>query len=94
MHELREAEEPALEVLLAKLAPVDLVLVEGYKQEPFAKIEAALSPGKRPLLALETPYIKAVAAGYQPKGLQTPVFDINDIPAIADFILWQTGLLP
>src|SRR5439155_25254328 len=31
MHELRGEREPSLGALLAKLAPVDLVLIEGYK---------------------------------------------------------------
>ena len=33
MHELRDEEEPTLEALLTKLAPVDLVLIEGYKRK-------------------------------------------------------------
>ncbi len=39
MHELRDAPEPPLRELLARLAPVDLVIVEGYKQEPHPKVE-------------------------------------------------------
>ncbi|MCF6305873.1 MAG: molybdopterin-guanine dinucleotide biosynthesis protein B [Rhodobacteraceae bacterium] len=92
MHELRNAEEPPLEFLLSKLAPVDLVLVEGYKQHGIAKIEASVRLGDRPLLAFDNHSIKAVAAGYHPEGLSVPVLDINDIPCIADFILAQTGL--
>ncbi len=92
MHELRDQDEPPLEFLLSKLAPVDLVLVEGYKQHGIPKIEASVRPGSRPLLALDNSAIKAVAAGYQPEGLTVPVLDINDIPAIADFILARTGL--
>ena len=33
MHELRDEEEPSLEMLLAKLSPVDLVLIEGFKRD-------------------------------------------------------------
>ena len=33
MHELRDEEEPKLETLLARLSPVDLVLIEGYKRD-------------------------------------------------------------
>ena len=33
MHELRGAAEPTLEAHLARLSPVDLVLVEGYKRD-------------------------------------------------------------
>src|SRR5438067_5646291 len=39
MHELRGASEPRLAELLAKMSPVDLVVVEGFKREPHRKIE-------------------------------------------------------
>jgi len=44
MQELRRAEEPPLADLLARLSPVDLVLVEGYKRED---LRAALNDGVR-----------------------------------------------
>src|SRR5208282_6133742 len=31
MHELRDAPEPSLEELMARMAPVDLLLIEGFK---------------------------------------------------------------
>ena len=39
MQELRGAPEPALQDLVARLQPVDLVLVEGFKTENHPKIE-------------------------------------------------------
>ncbi len=39
MHELRGEDEPTLDEVLARLAPCDLVLVEGYKRESHKKIE-------------------------------------------------------
>ena len=36
MHELAGEEEPSLSDLLGKLAPVDLVLIEGYKRKACA----------------------------------------------------------
>ncbi len=92
MHELRNDQEPPLTELLAHLAPVDLVLIEGYKAEDHTKIEAALSPAKQPLLALSDPRILAVASDYVPSALAVPTLDINDIPSIADFIAAKTGL--
>lgn len=92
MHELRDEAEPTLERLLAHIAPVDLVLIEGYKREDHPKIEVANSKGERPLLALDDPRIVAVAAGYDAKNIFVPVLDINDIPAIASFILTHTNL--
>lgn len=92
MHELRGTEEPTLETLLEKIDAVDLVLIEGYKQSIHPKIEAALKPGKRPLIAHEDSSIKAVAAGYDLGPISQLVLDINNIPAIADFISHQTKL--
>ena len=92
MHELRGKAEPALEELLAHIAPVDLVLIEGYKREDHPKIEAAKSLGERPLLTTKDPKIVAVAAGYDVQNVTVPVLDINTPAAIATFILKHTGL--
>ena len=44
LHELREAEpEWDLADLVAKMSPVDLVLVEGFKRDAFPKLEIHLS---------------------------------------------------
>src|SRR6266702_655576 len=51
VHELRGQAEPALGALLAKLSPVDLVLVEGYKREPHPKLEVHRGALGAPLLA-------------------------------------------
>lgn len=93
MHELRDNDEPPLSELLEQLAPVDLVLIEGYKNEDHAKIEAALSPAKQPLLAQNDAHILAVASGYAPASLAVPTMDIDDISTIANFIAAKTGLL-
>ena len=92
MHELRGAEEPKLADLLAHLAPVDLVLIEGYKRESHPKIEAHRSATGRPLLAPDNPTIRAVASDTAHPGLALPVLDLDDTAAIADFILGEVGL--
>ena len=91
MHELRGAAEPTLEVLLAQLAPVDLVLVEGYKRDAHAKIEAHRAVTGNPLIAPDDPTIRAVASDSE-LSLERPVFDLDDTVAIADFILQDVGL--
>src|ERR1700710_2711071 len=62
MHELRGAPEPSFEEILARLAPCDLVLIEGYKREPIPKIEARrLQLANREKLEPQDPHIPAVA---------------------------------
>jgi molybdopterin-guanine dinucleotide biosynthesis protein MobB len=92
MHELRGAEEPRLEELLARLSPVDLVLVEGFKREPHPKIEAHRAVTGKPLLAPKNDSIRAVAADGPQPGCALPVFDLDDTRAIADFILREVEL--
>ena len=91
MHELRDEDEPALEALLAKLAPVDLVLVEGYKRDRHPKVEAHRSVTGNPLIAPQDDTVRAVASDTELE-MDRPVFDLDDTKAIADFILEQVGL--
>lgn len=82
---MREAAEPSLSDVLARLAPADLVLIEGYKREPHPKIEVRASPEAEPL-ALGDPAIVAIAADRRPFESDLPWFRRDDISAIADFI--------
>lgn len=87
VHELIEEPEPTLEEILARLSPADLVLVEGYKRAAIPKIEARRKeqPDARPL-APKDPMVKAIAADYTIEGIDLPVFALDDIAGIADFI--------
>lgn len=91
MHELRAEAEPTLDMLLSKLAPVDLVLIEGYKRDNHAKVEAFRAETGNPLIATDDQTVRAVASD-TPLTLDRPVFDLNDTVAIADFILSEVGL--
>lgn len=93
MHELRGQPEPSLEDLLAQLSPVDLVLIEGYKQSDHPKIEAHRQAAGRDLLARTNPTIRAVASDMALEGLACPVLPLNDTGAIADFILRDLGMM-
>lgn len=93
MHELREEQEPRLDDILARLAPCDLVLIEGYKREPHKKIEARrLDARERTLLSSNDANIVAVAADHPQADETLPVFDLDDVDAIADFIEAAAGL--
>lgn len=91
MHELRDEDEPTLAELLTKLAPVELVLIEGYKRDAHPKIEAFRAETNNPLIATDDPTIRAVASD-TPMELDRPVFDLNDTTCVADFILAEVGL--
>lgn len=92
MRELRDAPAPPLAWLLARLAPVDLVLVEGYKRDRHPKIEVHRAVTGQGLIAPGDPTIRAVAADVVLSGLAVPVLALDDTPAIADFILNEVGL--
>ncbi len=94
MHESHPPEDPVLADLLARLSPVDLVLIEGYKRDSHPKIEAHRGQTGKPLIAREDETIRAVASDCAPGGLSCPVFDLDDTSAIADFILREVGLMP
>lgn len=93
MHELRGATEPSFEEILARIAPCDLVLIEGYKYEPVPKIEARRKDAaKTEPLAPSDPHIIAIAADHLIPESTLPVFDLDDTGRIADFIEATVGL--
>jgi molybdopterin-guanine dinucleotide biosynthesis adapter protein len=61
VHELRGAPEPGLAEQVARLAPADIILVEGFKWDPIPKLEVHRpSLGQAPLYPND-PHIVAVA---------------------------------
>jgi molybdopterin-guanine dinucleotide biosynthesis protein B len=84
--------EPDLAAVLARLAPVDLVLVEGYKRDSHQKLEVWRRETGQTLIQPGDPLVRAVASDAPGLALSVPVLDLNDTAAIADFILAETGL--
>ena len=78
--------------MLARLAPVDLVLVEGYKRDAHPKVEVWRAETGHPLIQPGDPLVRAVATDAT-LSLPVPVLDLNDTGAVADFILRETGLV-
>lgn len=87
MHEHRGSAEPALAELLDKLAPVDLVLVEGFKKEALPKLEVWRRSVGKPLRAPEDAQIVAVASDGPVPETDRPVLPLDDVEAIADFVV-------
>ena len=92
VHELRGAAEPGFADLVAQISPCDLLLVEGFKREKLSKLEVYRASVGEPLIHPHDPDIVAVASDAR-LDTRLPQFDLNDAPAIADFVLRHIGLL-
>lgn len=92
IRELRGEEPPSLEEVIAGLKPCDLVLVEGYKRDAHDKIEVRNLGLAHPELAGDDPTVVAIAADGKINNPPVPVFDRNDVAALAAFILRHVGL--
>ncbi len=92
MHELRQEPEPGLDDLLPKMSPVDLVIIEGFKAHAHDKLEVWRSETGERFLHPEDAHIVAIATDQPVPQAPLPRFDLEDVEAIADFILERTGL--
>jgi len=86
IHELRGEPEPELREILARLSPVDLVIVEGYKRHGHPKLEIYRAEVGKPLLHPDDNWIVAVASDAPIPDARVPVLDLNDLEKIADVL--------
>ena len=92
MHEVRKEGEPSVDELIARMTPVDLLLVEGFKWHAHSKIEIHRPALGKPLLQNNDSNIVAVASDENIDDLIVPVFDLDNIIGIADFIITKGKL--
>jgi len=89
MHELRGAPEPPLPYLLERLQACDVVLIEGFKQGDFPKLEVWRPALGRAMLWPDWPGIVGIAAD-APRpadaGDCAVWLDLQDIESIASFV--------
>ena len=93
MHEIREKAEPSVAELMRHMTPVDLLMIEGFKNDEHPKLEVFRAETGKPLLCTQDPNIVAVASDAALAGLDIPQLDLNNVPAIADFIIDYCGLV-
>ena len=86
MHELRGAAEPNLAQLLSMLAPVDFVLVEGYKPEQHPKIEVHRVANGKPFLYPNDPTILALASDAAIADRNVTLLALENAEELADFV--------
>jgi len=94
IHEVRGGDEPSIEELVSRMAPVDLLLIEGFKAYPHDKMEVYRAAVGKPLLCGTDEHIVAVASDAPVEQAAVPVLDLDDVAGIADFILKRTGIKP
>ena len=87
VHELGADPEPPLAEILAKLSPVDLVIVEGFKHHDHPKIEVYRHAVGKPLLHSDDPFVVAIASDQRRPEFSRPWLPLSDASAIANFIL-------
>jgi molybdopterin-guanine dinucleotide biosynthesis protein B len=86
--------EPRLPELLARMQPVDLVLVEGFKTHPFPKLEVYRPALGKPPIWHSEPEIVAVAADAPLASCDRTLLPLNDPTAIVEWLLQFLVLEP
>jgi molybdopterin-guanine dinucleotide biosynthesis protein B len=92
IHENRGAPETGLEELIGMMTPVDLLIVEGFKAYPHAKIEVHRAANGKPFLYPNDPHIVALASDVPVPEAGLPRFELDEAARIARFIMAQCGL--
>ncbi len=92
MHELRGELEAPLADILAKLSPVDLVIVEGFKRHAHPKLEVYRAAVGKPLIYPDDDRVVAIAADAPLPQAPLPVLMLDDVESIADVL--QAEALP
>jgi molybdopterin-guanine dinucleotide biosynthesis protein B len=87
MHELRGADEPSLDYLLSRLQRCDLVLIEGFKNGGFPKLEVWRAEVGKPTLWPHWPGIVAIASDDPLPSAAAARIDLADAAAIAAFVM-------
>lgn len=65
---------------------VDIILVEGFKENPFPKIEVSLAAANHSLMCAKDGTLLAVASDRPLDDMNVPCYDINDVTSMADLI--------
>jgi molybdopterin-guanine dinucleotide biosynthesis protein B len=84
--ETPDGDEADLNTLLGEINPADFVLVEGYKNLDFPKIEIWREEEANPFLHETRPGIRIVASDTALPECPLPVLDLNNIESIADAV--------
>ena len=88
----RDDAEPGFDDIVARMTPVDLVLVDGGGRGDHPRLEVHRAAHSGPPLCHDDPRIVAVASDAAVAAVAVPVLDLADVAAVADFIVGACGL--
>ena len=96
MRELRGEPEAGFDELLAEAGVCDLVVIEGFKDLSFPKLEIRRDgAASREPLARQISHVVAIASDRpQDEKDDLPIFQIDDVPGITDFVITHLRLAP
>ncbi|MBL4692012.1 MAG: molybdopterin-guanine dinucleotide biosynthesis protein B [Magnetovibrio sp.] len=91
LHEVQDEKEPDMQDLIARMSPVDVMLIEGFKKHDFPKIEvyrpslgmAALGRTHQSVIAVATDEVENANV----LDLKLQILDLGDVKSIAKFIV-------
>jgi molybdopterin-guanine dinucleotide biosynthesis protein B len=87
IHQFHDQQEIELGSLLSRLAPVDLVIIEGFKKSGHPQIEVHRPELGKPLLYSETDNIIGIVSTGALPSVSVPTLLPEDTPAIVDIVL-------
>lgn len=91
--ELDSLAEPDFRDVIQWFRPCDLIIVEGYKTAPIPKLETRRTDAfEHEPLAPRDPFVIAIVADHEVEETELPVYDLNDVDGIADFLTSYLGL--
>jgi molybdopterin-guanine dinucleotide biosynthesis protein B len=91
MREYRDAGEPSLEALVARMTEVDVVIAEGFKGAALPAVEVCMPSRGRPMRWPSDPQVFAIVAD-EPVATSLPTFRVADAAGLADCIVARLGL--
>jgi molybdopterin-guanine dinucleotide biosynthesis protein B len=92
MHEYRDEPEYTMDQLLARMSPVDLVLIEGFRQWPHPRLEVWRDDQGKPPFWPEDDRMLALVSDRPVAGCPLPQVGLDDTEAIGRLICEKVGL--
>jgi molybdopterin-guanine dinucleotide biosynthesis protein MobB len=79
-------DEPDVGSLLARMAPVDIVLLDGFRRSRYPKMEVVQAGQDRAQFAMNDPMVLAITSEV-PVTASVPGLPLSDIGALGDFVI-------